>query len=99
MADSATPKTLAEALLLLEQEAEVSALLQGRIASLIREFEQAKATIESLLRRLFGRSSEKCDPNQLWLDALVVETDAQPVELLEDHRDKPRGKRIRESRL
>ncbi len=76
MADPATPATLAEALLLLEQERAVSALLAARLESLGRELRQAKATIELLLRRLYGRSSEKCDPNQLWLDALLLQAEA-----------------------
>ena len=76
MADAATPATLPEAMLLLEQARGVAGMMAARVESIGRELGQAKATIELLLRRLYGRSSEKCDPNQLWLDALVLQADA-----------------------
>jgi transposase len=77
VAEPATPATLAEALLLLGKEREVSGLLAARVESLGRELAQMRGQMELLLRRLYGRSSEKCDPNQLWLDALVLQADAQ----------------------
>lgn len=54
-------------------------MLAASVESLGRELSQMRGQMELLLRRLYGRSSEKCDPNQLWLDALVLQADAQAV--------------------
>ena len=50
MADTATPATLADAMLLLEQVREVAALMAARVESMGREQQQAPATIPAKRR-------------------------------------------------
>lgn len=40
---------------------------------LAEQIEKLRAQVEWLTRQLFGRKSEKIDPNQLWFDALTIQ--------------------------
>ena len=51
-------------------------LLQARDASehlLVEQIEKLKRQVAWLTSQLFGRKSEKIDPNQMWLDELLIE--------------------------
>jgi transposase len=71
--------TLAEAQELIERQAlQIEALtqkLQGAELNLSRLQHQ----VEQLLRRVYGRRSEKMDPNQLLFDSLLLEADQSPA--------------------
>lgn len=69
--------------LVMEQAAAITSL-EATVASLRREkeeiarllseqIEKCKSQIDWLQRQLFGRKSEKIDPNQMWLDALAIQ--------------------------
>lgn len=68
-----------KALLLAERQAHATMLSSAnqRIAELTLERDAAKARLQSLLKRYFGRSSEKLDENQLKLAWAAVEADLQ----------------------
>lgn len=40
---------------------------------LAEQIEKLRSQVEWLTRQLFGRKSEKIDPNQMWLDALTIQ--------------------------
>jgi transposase len=40
---------------------------------LTEQIEKLRSQVEWLTRQLFGRKSEKIDPNQMWLDALTIQ--------------------------
>lgn len=82
---SADPAVLAH--LVIAQAAE-NAQLKATVASLRREkdeiarlfseqLEKCKSQIDWLQRQIFGRKSEKIDPNQLWLDQLTIQAAEQ----------------------
>jgi len=48
--------------------------LSGKLESTQRQVIKLQYQIEQLLKRLYGRKSEKIDPNQLMLDSLVIES-------------------------
>ncbi|MCH8529165.1 MAG: IS66 family transposase, partial [Kiritimatiellae bacterium] len=68
---------------------EVRALVEGLLAEkeaiiekLGADLEKLRAQFELMLKKMFGRSSEKLDPNQLLMDALMLQaqdTFAEPV--------------------
>ena len=75
------------ACMVMAQAAE-NAQLQSTIASLRREKDEisrlfaeqlakCKSQIDWLQRQIFGRKSEKIDPNQMWLDQLTIQAVAQ----------------------
>ena len=48
------------------EKEEVARLLTEQIGKL-------RSQVEWLTRQMFGRKSEKTDPNQMWLDALTIQ--------------------------
>ena len=40
---------------------------------LAEQIEKLRSQVEWLTRQMFGRKSEKADPNQMWLDALTIQ--------------------------
>ena len=73
--------------------------LTKKLHSTERQLKMLQHQVEQLLKRLYGRRSEKLDPNQLMFDNLVLESLAQPApqrppELLvkeDSERKKPRS--------
>jgi transposase len=75
--------------------------LTRKLQSSERKVTMLRQQVEQLLRRVYGRRSEKLDPNQLMFDRLILEAAQQPVsESLcepslpeEPKRKRPRAKR------
>lgn len=77
VANTITPANFAESLQLLEKEREITRLLAASVERLEQKLAQTLSQMDLLLRRLYGRSSERYDPSQLWLDGLMLQADAQ----------------------
>jgi transposase len=67
------PPGVAELLMVLvDKNAEIG-IQQQTIGQLEEQIAKLKSQIDWMQRQLFGRKSEKIDPNQMWLDALTIE--------------------------
>ena len=58
--------------------------LEALIESLQSVIRQQQHQLDMLLKRVYGRSSEKIDPNQLLMQELVIETDKNCEPKVED---------------
>ena len=65
-----------QAALLAQKDAQLEQLLL-KYESLQRQHTTLQHQIEQLIRRIYGRKSEKIDPNQLMFDSIVQESLAQ----------------------
>jgi hypothetical protein len=82
---------------LLEQKDQQIAELTRQLASAQHQLKILQHQVEQLLRRIYGRRSEKLDPNQLMFDNLILQAADQPVEAVneepEDEPDPPRRRK------
>lgn len=56
---------------------QVISQLDGQIKDLQATLEKTRYQMDDLLRRLYGRKSEKLDPNQLLMEGVVLDADGQ----------------------
>lgn len=71
--------TLSEANDLLERQALQIEELTRKLHSSDLNLSRLQHQVEQLLRRIYGRRSEKMDPNQLMFESLILESIQQPV--------------------
>jgi transposase len=71
--------SLEQATDLIEQQQLQIEELTKKLHSTERKMSMLQHQVEQLLRRLYGRRSEKLDPNQLMFDELILEALDQPV--------------------
>jgi len=71
--------TLSEANDLLERQALQIEELTQKLHSSELNLNKLQHQVEQLLRRIYGRRSEKMDPNQLMFESLVLEAIQQPI--------------------
>jgi len=75
---------------LLEQKDQQIAELTRQLTSAQHQLRTLQHQVEQLLRRIYGRRSEKLDPNQLMFENLILQAADQPVEAVnEDPEDEP----------
>ena len=96
--------------LIISKEAHIDQLSM-KLQTTQRQLSTLQHQIEQLLRRLYGRKSEKIDPNQMMLDSIIQESIAQsaviPPAAVEDKMDattsskpgKERKERVQHGRL
>jgi transposase/prefoldin subunit 5 len=72
--------TLEEANAIIAQQKQHIEELASQLQSAHRQLMILQHQVEQLLRRVYGKRSEKLDPNQLMFDSLVLETLNQPVQ-------------------
>jgi transposase len=70
---------LAEAQELIARQALQIGELTQKLQSAQLQLSKLQHQVEQLLRRVYGRRSEKMDPNQLMFDALILEADQAPA--------------------
>ena len=75
--------TLSQANDLLEQKELQIQELTKKLRSTELKLSMLQHQVEQLLRRVYGRKSEKLDPNQLMLDPLILEAINQPAPTIE----------------
>ena len=63
----------------IEQQQQQIKELTSHLQSSQRKVTMLQHQVEQLLRRVYGRRSEKLDPNQLMFDQLILEAAEQPV--------------------
>jgi len=81
---------------LIEQKDQQIAELTKQLTSAHHQLKILQHQVEQLLRRIYGRRSEKIDPNQLMFDSLILQAADQPVEAAnEEPEDKPVSPRHR----
>lgn len=89
--------SLAQAQQLIDQKDQHIAELTKQLASAQHQLKILQNQVEQLLRRIYGRRSEKLDPNQLMFDNLILQAAEQPVEAVneepEDESDPPRRRK------
>ena len=71
--------TLSEANDLVERQALQIEELTKKLHSSELNLNKLQHQVEQLLRRIYGRRSEKMDPNQLMFESLVLEAIQQPA--------------------
>ena len=71
--------SLSEANDLIERQALQIEELTQKLHSSELNLSRLQHQVEQLLRRIYGRRSEKMDPNQLMFESLVLESIQQPV--------------------
>jgi len=69
---------------LLEQKDQQIAELTRQLTSAQHQLKILQHQVEELLCRIYGRRSEKIDPNQLMFDSLILQAAGQPVEAAND---------------
>ena len=75
--------SLAQANKLIEQKDQHIAELTRKLSSAQHQLRILQNQVEQLLRRIYGRRSEKLDPNQLMFDNLILEAAEQPEQAVE----------------
>jgi transposase/predicted HicB family RNase H-like nuclease len=92
-----TPPDLAGALALIEKQRQELREKQAELEKYQRENEQLRRKVDELCRKLFGKKSEKVDPDQLKLALEILEEEKKSDEPLEmdsgESLGKPRTKR------
>src|SRR5208282_6911780 len=63
-----------------EQIQNLEALVESLQSTILKQQHQ----LEGLIKRLYGRSSEKLDPNQLLMQELILEADKNNTQKTED---------------
>ena len=71
--------TLAAAQELIERQALQIEVLTQKLQGAELNLSRLQPQVEQLLRRIYGRRSEKMDPNQLLFDSLLLEADQSPA--------------------
>ena len=71
--------TLAEAQELIARQALQNEELTQKLQSAEHQLRRLQHQVEQLLRRIYGRRSEKLDPNQLMFDSLLLEAAQEPA--------------------
>jgi transposase len=64
---------------IIDQKDQHIAELTKKLTSTQFQLKTLQNQVEQLLRRLYGRRSEKLDPNQLMFESFILQADAQPV--------------------
>ena len=74
--------SLAQAQQLIDQKDQHIAELTKQLASAQHQLKILQNQVEQLLRRVYGRRSEKLDPNQLMFDNLILQVAEQPEQVV-----------------
>ena len=84
--DSKDSIIASQAALLAQKDAQIEQLLL-KYEGLQRQHTTLQHQIEQFIRRIYGRKSEKIDPNQLMFDSIVQESLAQSATIAAIHSD------------
>lgn len=77
----------------MEQKDQQIAELTRQLTSTQHQLRILQHQVEQLLRRIYGRRSEKIDPNQLMFEGLILQAQDQPVEAVKDEPDPSRRRK------
>jgi len=85
--------SLEQAQQLIDQKDQQITELTKLLASTQHQLKVLQNQVEQLLRRVYGRRSEKLDPNQLMFDNLILEAAEQPVDETPPEPDPPKPRK------
>jgi len=99
--------SLAKANEIIDQKDQHIAVLTKELSSAQHQLRTLQNQVEQLLRRIYGRRSEKLDPNQLMFDNLILEAADQSEQAVEEEpqgepdppKPRKRGKRKHPGRI
>ena len=94
--------SLAQAQQIIDRKDQHIAELTSKLTSAQHQLRILQNQVEQLLRRIYGRRSEKLDPNQLMFDNLILEAEEQPEQATEqpsvENPDPPPRRRMKTRR-